>query len=478
MYNMSEICEHWCLFYKHKTNDLKVVAAYQSFKFFYILFCDNHPHNNADMLIDRHLYLKDCIMIPRVKGTHDFLDLTLFNFITQTVKFHFEQYHFTQIRTPILEHLDLFKRSLGEVTDVVTKEMFIIESQDEQKICLRPEVTAPVMRAFIEHGITNIPWKVYSWGSMFRHERPQKGRFREFNQISLEMIGAASISYDIELIAMLDRLFSEVFKLPDYALVINFLGSIEDRKKYKIMLQNFLMSDAASGICATCMVRREKNPLRVLDCKNPECQNIYKKAPAIIDSLSSESLQEWQAVQDGLSMLSVSYVHNSMLVRGLDYYSKTVFEFVSGSLGSQNTFCGGGRYDQLATELGARHDQPSIGAAIGIERLLLLLEPIKDKLALSLPPKLISIMPFSSDYHMLALLIADVLRAQGKRVDVQLDNASIKSMMRTANRMNAEYALLVGQEEQANKTVSVKHMTTGNQEQIAQADLVEYFKRK
>ncbi|EKD48451.1 MAG: histidyl-tRNA synthetase, partial [uncultured bacterium] len=280
-------------------------------------------------------------MIPRVKGTQDFLDKKLFQYILDEFHEHVSLYHFTQIATPIIEHVELFKRTLGVFTDVVSKEMFLIQSADtKDAMCLRPEATAPTMRAFLD-AHPDTPWKVYSHGPMFRYERPQKGRYRQFHQINMEVIGSSSISQDALLITMLDRFFQEKLHIESAALQINFLGSYEDRARYAQLVKAFV--DNVSGICDTCMVRKDKNILRIFDCKNPICQSIYEAAPIMIDHLSPESQKEWDQIQNELSLLSVTFSINPRLVRGLDYYNKTVFEFVSGQLGAQNAFCGGGR---------------------------------------------------------------------------------------------------------------------------------------
>jgi histidyl-tRNA synthetase len=418
-------------------------------------------------------------MISRIKGTQDFLDLSLYNFIIDQAKDHFGAYHFDEISTPILEPVELFHRSLGEHTDVVTKEMFIIQKHAEssEDICLRPESTASTMRAFVENGVQITPWKVFSHGSMFRYERPQKGRFREFHQIDVEVIGAQSVSHDVQLITMLERFFSEKLQLDTFALAINYLGCASDREKYREKLYAFLTSKKAEGICDNCLVRREKNIMRVFDCKNPKCQEIYLKAPKIIEHMCDACNQEWKALQDQLQLLSVSFVVRPTLVRGLDYYSKTVFEFMSNDLGAQNTFCGGGRYDQLAKEFGAKQDYPSIGAALGLERLMLLLENKKAQLAITQPKAVHVIMPLAAAQHTLALIVADTLLAAGLCTDVLLEQDSIKSMMRQANRMGAAYALLLGETEQQEKTVTIKNMITGTQETIKQIELVNYLKR-
>lgn len=418
-------------------------------------------------------------MITRVKGTHDFLDLSLFNFIVDQAKEHLTTYHFSEIRTPILEPLDLFKRSLGLYTDVVSKEMFVIQGQPDEQICLRPEATASTVRAFVENGIQQTPWKVFTYGQMYRHERPQKGRFREFNQINIEVIGSEPIAQDVQLIKMLDRFFHEKLNLNNYALLINFLGCFEDRVMYRALLKDFLDSPQAELICENCVERKEKNILRVLDCKKPTCQRIYMDAPLLINNLCSTCDHEWHQLQEQLHLLSVSYAIKPNLVRGLDYYNKTVFEFTSDNLGAQSAFCGGGRYDQLVSQIGGKFDQPSIGAAMGIERLILLLEPMRDTLPLPLPqpPALHLILPMSKEQTALALLLADTLQAAHVCTDVMVEGDSIKNMMRKANKLGAAYALILGEQEQENKTVTVKNMVNGTEERIAQIDLVSYLKK-
>ena len=414
-------------------------------------------------------------MIPRVKGTQDFIDCTLFNFIIDAVKKHLTTYHFTEIQTPILESIDLFHRSLGLYTDVVSKEMFIIEPKQEsseERICLRPEGTAPIVRAFNEHHIELTPWKVFSYGPMFRYERPQKGRFRQFHQVTMEVIGSASMAQDAQFITMLDRFFHEILKINSYALVINFLGCLQDRENYLGILKKFMdQPDITAKICEQCKDRKERNIMRIFDCKNPQCQEIYSDAPYIVDHLCTECAQEWQDLQKHLSLLSVSHVCRPTLVRGLDYYNKTVFEFVSKNLGAQDTFCGGGRYNQLVQQLGGRQDQAAIGAAFGIERLMLLLEPLRDQLNIAQPPALHIIIPMSPAQHTLALLLADELQAHNLCTDILLEG-SLKSMMRKASKYGAAYALILGETEQQNRTVTVKNMITGNENVIAQIDLI------
>lgn len=413
-------------------------------------------------------------MIQRIKGTQDNLDRTLWNFLITEIKKHLEKYNFSEIATPILEPVELFKRSLGLETDVISKEMYTVTA--DESICLRPEATASCMRAFINESVQQTPWKVFLWGPMFRHERPQKGRFREFHQINIEIIGSASIIQDVHCITMLDRFFHEILKLDTYALIINFLGCLKDRESYKKKLHAFLQANESS-LCPNCLTRKERNIMRVFDCKNEQCQELYKKAPYLTDHLCGECEKEWQTLKQSLELMSVSYSHKPTLVRGLDYYDKTVFEFVSTELGAQNAFCGGGRYNALAREIGAQEDYPAFGASIGIERILLLLEQKKDSLSLPTRPALHVIMPLSSEQHALALLIADELIARNICTDILLEGDSVKSMMRKANKLGAHYALLIGPDEQAQKVITVKQMMTGQEEKIQQHDLVPYLLR-
>lgn len=413
-------------------------------------------------------------MFERIKGTQDFLDLTLFNFVITTIKKHLASYHFTEIATPLIEPTDLFIRSLGQETDVVSKEMFLIASKHQERegeMCLRPEATAAIVRAFVENGIETLPWKVFEWGPMFRYERPQKGRYRQFHQVSVEVIGSASIMQDVQLLKMFDRLFHEQFKINDYALLINFLGCASDRQRFEQTLKNFL--EKTPGMCQLCQQRKEKNILRIFDCKNPECQKLYQNAPHTTDTLCQTCQQEWTGLQQTLELLSVSAVHQPTLVRGLDYYTKTVFEFASNHLGSQNAFCAGGRYDSLVASVGGKEDQPSLGAAIGIERLLMILQAHPQAINLPTPPALHVIMPLSAEQQGLALLVADELQAHNLATEVLLDGASVKSMMRKANKAGAKFCLLLGSDEQATGHVTLKNMITGAEQRLPQSDAIK-----
>lgn len=417
-------------------------------------------------------------MVSRVKGTHDFLDLRIFNFVTLVIQQQMRIYHFKQIDTPILEHTELFKRSLGLQTDVVSKEMFLVGNQAEpDSLCLRPEATAAIMRAYLEHEQELVtPWKVFSIGPMFRYERPQKGRFRQFNQATFEVIGSANVAQDVQLIKMLERMFQEKFKLDTYALTINFLGCAEDRARFRKKLYDFVNS-VQDKLCENCLIRKEHNLLRVFDCKEESCQFQYRSAPHIADNLCAECEREWQCVQEELTILSISYSYSPRLVRGLDYYDKTVFEFSSANLGAQTAFCGGGRYNRLASQIGASHDLPSVGASMGIERLMLLLEPVINQLPLEQEPPLNIIIPMGVEQHSLALVLADELQAQSVCIDVFVDNESMKTKMKRANKMGASTVLIIGSDEQAQRKVMVKKMVTGTEELVDQSAVAAYLKK-
>lgn len=417
-------------------------------------------------------------MIQKIRGTRDILDTTLLNYALTTIKKHVLLYNYHEIITPILEPTELFKRSLGLETDVVSKEMFIVSSSSasgEESICLRPEATASTVRAFIENGIQHTPWKVFMCGPMFRYERPQKGRYRQFTQFNIEAIGTSNIANDAETILMLDRLFHEQFSLENYALHINFLGIPEERQAYKKILYEFLTAQQ-KNLCATCIIRKDANILRVFDCKENACQEIYETAPALEDCFGQTSAIEWKTLQQYLEELAVTFVINKKLVRGLDYYNKTVFEFVSTNLGSQTAFCGGGRYDSLVTALGAKQDQPSFGAAIGIDRLLMLLEQVESTLSIQKINPLYAIVPFDAAQHALALHLADALRRASLAVQILVDG-SVKSMMKKANSLGAKGVLLLGEQEQNDGTITYKDMMLGTQETLAQTALIEKLKR-
>lgn len=417
-------------------------------------------------------------MFQRVKGTSDnFFEMAYWNGTIKKIITHLKRYNFQEINIPLIEHTSLFERGLGVETDVISKQMFLIANKSgDDQLCLRPEATAGTMRAFLEYqNEIKLPCRVFTYGSMFRYERPQKGRLREFHQMNLEVIGASSILQDAHLIKMLQVLFMEVLKIQDFVLKINFLGQPQDRAKY---CQNLIatLTPFKNQLCEICTTRLDKNPLRILDCKSPTCQDLAKNAPKLKEFFSSQTQQEFQLLLDTLQELAVTFIVDDQLVRGLDYYNKTVFEFVSVNLGSQNTFCGGGRYDGLAQQLGSKTEIPALGCAIGIERLLMILEEKKDQLS-ERSATLTCIIPMDQAQNKLALHIADHLTSEGITVEILIDDQKIKNKMKKASDLKATYALIIGENEQKSNSIMVKNMLTGSQEIVPQNQVATYLKR-
>ena len=416
-------------------------------------------------------------MIKKVRGTQDKIDLKLQNFIISKAKKHLLLYNFYQIETPILEHTKLFIHSLGEQTDVVSKEMYVFTAEEkEDSICLRPEATASTIRAYIENSVEEKPWKVFSHGPMFRKERPQKGRFRQFDQINIEVINSNAIAQDAHFIKMLDSFFSNELLFQDYVIKLNFLGCLQDRIAHKEKLLTYI-ENIQENLCDTCLVRKDKNILRIFDCKNENCQKHYKNAPKLTDVLCTECKHEWDRLQETLQLLSINFVHDPYLVRGLDYYNKTVFEFCSNELGAQNSFCGGGRYS-LGKNISSKEDFPSVGVGIGLERIVLICQNHIDKLSIPPEPALHIVLPMSKAQHNLALLLAHELQSQNFCTDILLENTSMKSMMRKTNKMGAKFVLILGEDEQKNGTVSIKNMQTGESVIVKQNQTIDYLHNK
>ncbi len=405
-------------------------------------------------------------MITRVRGTEDFLDLTLQNFVLDQIKKHLHLYNFSEVETPILEPTSLFIRAVGEQTDIVSKEMYVLDQDKEESICLRPEATASIVRAYVENGVQQAPWKVFLHGPMFRRERPQKGRWRQFSQLTIEAINQSNVHYDAHFLKMLDVLFSQTFKLENYVLKLNFLGCINDRKKHKDALLKFL-NKKQDALCPTCRDRKDKNTLRVFDCKNEACKQEYIHAPKIIDYLCKDCSGEWKSLENLLQMLSLSYVIDNFLVRGLDYYNKTVFEFSSRDLGAQNAFCGGGRY-ALGKEVGGKDDFPSVGVGIGMGRLIMLVEKTQNRLALPEPRPLHVIIPMTKEQQPLALLLAQELLQNNLCTEIFLQEASMTNMMKKANKIGARYVLVLGEDELKNGTIMIKNMLNGESTSVQQ----------
>ncbi|MEF9933186.1 MAG: histidine--tRNA ligase [Cetobacterium sp.] len=406
-------------------------------------------------------------LIKAVRGTRDLFgeDGQKYNYIVNAAHEQFENYGYTMIKTPIFEETDLFKRGIGEGTDVVEKEMYTFSDRGERSITLRPEGTASVVRCYLEHKIyaQEDVSRFYYSGSMFRYERPQAGRQREFNQIGVEVLGESSPILDAEVIAMGYNLL-EKLGITDLSVTINSVGGKDSRVKYREMLLEFL-NPIKEELCEDCKVRIEKNPLRVLDCKNDKCKDLTKDAPIILESLSEEEMNHYETVKKYLEIFGVRYVEDPKLVRGLDYYSSTVYEIITNKLGSQGTILGGGRYDNLLKQLGDK-EIPAFGFAAGIERIMMLLGDNYPKTA----PELY-IAWLGENTRDFAFKIAQDLRASGLKVIIDFNNRAMKAHMKKADKLGVNNVLIIGEDEMAKNVVVLKNFNDRTQEEITVEEL-------
>jgi histidyl-tRNA synthetase len=366
---------------------------------------------------------------------------------------------FSEIRIPIFESTELYARSIGGATDIVEKEMYTFPDRDGSSLTLRPEGTAGVVRAVLEHHLLDSPStrKLYYLGPMFRHERPQAGRYRQFHQFGVEAMGTEDPLMDVEVIALLWRFFCSL-GLKDLTLHMNSIGNPQDREKYIQELKRFL-SSKLEEICGNCQRRYSTNPLRILDCKVPTCQQATQEAPILFDHLSLESATHFQSVLNGLSSIDIPFTLNYRLVRGLDYYSRTTFEITSPHLGAQSTIGAGGRYDGLV-ELLQGPSTPAIGFAVGLERVALLLPEHRS----SPQPPLFFVAGFGKEAKPIAFKLLHELREAGIRADTDYKSANLKSLLRSADKLGAEYAIIIGDDEARSQTAIIRNMTTKTQE--------------
>lgn len=416
--------------------------------------------------------------IQAVKGMNDLLPVAQKDFkLTAALWQAFEDivaswtrsYGYNQIRTPIVEQTGLFIRSIGEETDVVGKEMYTFaDSNDKLSLSLRPEGTASCLRAVVEHNLLyNNPQKLWYMGPMFRRENPQKGRYRQFHQVGVEALGFEGPDVDAELIAMSADLWNRLGIRQYLTLEINSLGNQHERAAHRTALINYLQQHE-DILDEDCKRRMHTNPLRVLDTKNPALQTMANAAPRLIDFLGEESIAHYQSLKKLLNGLGIDYVENPRLVRGLDYYNLTVFEWTTDKLGAQATVCGGGRYNGLIEELGGKAT-PSIGFALGIERLLLLVQEFGQLTVNNVPD--IYVMHWGAGTNLTAMQHAAVLRAAGLNLYVHCGDHSLKAQLRKADASGATIALIIGQEEQINNTVTLKNLRTHEQQTVS-ADAV------
>jgi len=405
-----------------------------------------------------------------VKGMYDILpqDIRGWHALEGKARASLENFGFTEIRTPILEETAVFVRSVGETSDIVTKEMFTFMDRKERSLSLRPEGTASVVRAYVEHNLQELSQelRLYYIGPMFRSERPQKGRSRQFYQIGTEIIGSNSPYADIELICQLDEMLKS-FGLQGYAIKINSLGCFEDKAKYAELLKKYF-SDKKSALCEECRTRIEKNALRILDCKNESCKNLIGNVPDILESQCDGCRSHFKTVQNGLDKMGIKYVHAKNLVRGLDYYTKTVFEITHSNLGSQDAICAGGRYDNLVKEFGGP-DVGAVGYAAGMERLLLAMGNIEEDFR-----AFVGIATMGDEAKIAGLkLAADIRNGLGIAAVNDIRGASFKSQLRLFDKMKANAVIIIGEDEIKKGTFPVKDMKMQSQEEVPAEKLVE-----
>ena len=404
--------------------------------------------------------------IQALKGFKDILpeEVGVWQYIEATARDIMRRFGFSEIRTPILEKTELFARSIGEATDIVEKEMYSFADRNGDSVTMRPEGTASVLRAFIEHGLqTRLPvQRLYTIGPMFRHERPQKGRLRQFHQLSVEVLGLDHPRLDAELIAMAWLLLEEIGLTT--SLQINSLGCPACRPAYKEALVDFLAAKKEL-ICEDCQRRSLSNPLRVLDCKSSHCQEQYRVAPVIIDHLCSGCAEHFAKTRASLALLEVPCTVNPFMVRGLDYYTRTTFEFITDALGAQSAVGAGGRYDGLVEQLGGAKGMPGIGFALGLERLVLLLNQQNEDVCLNAAIDLF-VAALGEEAAVRAFPLVHLLRRQGLQVAMDLEGKSLKSQMKQADRTKARFVLILGEEELARGEAVLRDMTSKEQQSL------------
>ncbi len=410
------------------------------------------------------------------KGTKDVLpsESGKWQYIENKARDICARFGYREIRTPVFEHTELFLRGVGDTTDIVQKEMYTFLDKGERSITLKPEGTAGVVRAFVDHNLyaEAQPVKMYYLSTpVFRYEKPQTGRLREHHQFGVEVFGASGPSVDAEVIAVALTLLKEL-GIKGLALNINSIGCPSCRPAYNAALRGFL--DSREGLCANCAERAKTNPLRVLDCKEEKCSRIVKDAPVMLDCLCDECRAHFEGLKTRLNALGIAFSVNPHIVRGLDYYTKTVFEIISTDIGAQGTVCGGGRYDGLVEQIGGP-SMPGIGFGMGIERLLLVLE----SLGIALPQRRMCdtyICTLGEKASVEGLALAMELRGAGIRTETDHMGRSLKAQLKYAAKIGAAYAVIFGEDEMKNGTAVVRDMNASEEKTIPLAELVQYLK--
>lgn len=408
-----------------------------------------------------------------VKGTNDILPENSHNwqFVEGKMLETAALYGFKEIRVPVFEHTEVFLRSVGDTTDVVQKEMYTFDDKGGRSITLRPELTAGVIRSAIEKGLVNgsLPQKVCYIGGCYRYEKPQAGRLREFHQFGVECIGAAAPAADAEVIALANQVLKEI-GIDKISLEINSIGCPECRKAYHAALKEYF-SNNIDTLCGTCKDRLERNPMRILDCKSPVCSELASKAPVVLDYLCDDCRDHFEKVKANLTAMGISFTVNPHIVRGLDYYTRTVFEFVSGDIGAQSTVCGGGRYDGLVSQMGGPQ-VASLGFAMGIERLMMVLESRKAEMPKAKTPD-IYIVTMGDTAQLKALEICSKLRADGLKAETDICNRGMKAQMKYADKIGAKFTVVLGDNEIASGKAKLRDMEDGTEKEILVDETVD-----
>lgn len=406
------------------------------------------------------------LITKSVKGTQDVLPKESYKwqFIESIMRQEAQAHSFKEIRTPVFEHTELFQRSVGDTTDVVQKEMYTFNTKGEDSITLRPEGTAGSARAILEHGVYNegYPIKAYYFTSCYRYEKPQKGRLREFHQFGMEVYGAASYFADAEVICAADSIFKRL-GINELNLEINSIGCPTCRAEYHKALKSYF-EGYKDELCETCLSRLEKNPMRILDCKSPVCSKIAEGAPTVLEYICDDCRAHFEGVKKCLDAVGIAYAVNPKIVRGLDYYTRTVFEFVSSSIGAQGTVCGGGRYDGLIEELGGQHT-PSLGYAIGIERLLLLLESQGIEIPAA-PACDLYIAGLGEAAQLKSFELVKTIRSSSLSAECDIVGRSLKAQMKYADKIGAMFSIVLGDSEIESGKAQLKNMKTGEKNEI------------
>ncbi len=408
-----------------------------------------------------------------VKGTNDILPQSSheWQFVEGKMLETASLYGFSEIRVPVFEHTEVFLRSVGDTTDVVQKEMYTFDDKGGRSITLRPELTAGVIRSTIEKGLVNgaLPVKVCYIGGCYRYEKPQAGRLREFHQFGVECIGAAAPNADAEVISLARQVLDNI-GIKKISLEINSIGCPECRKAYHAALKEYFNQNIDT-LCGTCKERLERNPMRILDCKSPVCSELAAKAPVVLDYLCDDCSDHFESVKAHLTAAGIEYTVNPHIVRGLDYYTRTVFEFVSGDIGAQSTVCGGGRYDGLISQMGGPAT-PSLGFAMGIERLMLVLEAQKAELPKA-PTTDLYIAAMGEKAQVKATSLCADLRREGLKAETDICGRGLKAQMKYANKIGAKFSMVLGDNEIELGKAKLKDMAEGTEKEIELDQTVE-----